>query len=248
MPLRAKKSGVSGTDGGPVGPALLRLRAEGRLHLTDDDIDLLRRAASWFSEGELTAVETQGEAVLSLGFLGWTRADGRLPAWADAAEEAFARHGVGRVGDGLGPVGPGRGQRADAWGRAVAAASLEDEAVVAEVHLALEVALPERLADLERRVERKVPGGWVAVAPYLDASPPVRALAILAHADHPSAAGRGLRHVARARLGGGAPPDDRVAAGALGPDAGYASRDARKQGRRLVRRVLAQPLWYPGMT
>ncbi len=241
MPLRAKKSGVSGTDGGPVGPALLRLRAEGRLHLTDDDIDLLRRAASWFSEGELTAVETQGEAVLSLGFLGWTRADGRLPAWADAAEEAFARHG-------LGPVGPGRGQRADAWGRAVAAASLEDEAVVAEVHLALEVALPERLADLERRVERKVPGGWVAVAPYLDASPPVRALAILAHADHPSAAGRGLRLVARDLLETGRAPDDIVEAVALGLDAGYASRDARKQGRRLVRRVLAQPLWYPGMT
>ncbi len=248
MPLRAKKSGVSGTDGGPVGPALLRLRAEGRLQLTDDDIDLLRRAASWFSEGELTAVSTQGPAVLSLGFLGWTRADGRLASWVDRAAEVFARHGVGRVGDAVGPVGPGRELRADGWGRAVAAASLEDEAVAAEVHLALDVAVPERLADLERRVERKVPGGWAAVAPYLEASPPVRALAILAHADHPSAAGRGLRLVARDLLETGRAPDDIVEAVALGLDAGYASRDARKQGRRLVRRVLAQPLWYPGMT
>ncbi|MCA9559117.1 MAG: hypothetical protein KC583_11210, partial [Myxococcales bacterium] len=67
-------------------------------------------------------------------------------------------------------------------------------------------------------------------------------------ADHPSAAGRGLRQVARGLLEGGPPPDDIVEAVALGLDAGYASRDARKQGRRLVRRVLAQPLWYPGMT
>ncbi|MBX7083440.1 MAG: hypothetical protein K1X88_29805 [Nannocystaceae bacterium] len=73
---------------------LRQLVAQGKLRVTDDEIDTFQRIANVESGGGTQALNTWDSAVVSIGFLQLTLQFGELQAWIRLAPEAFRRYGI----------------------------------------------------------------------------------------------------------------------------------------------------------
>lgn len=87
------KRGYELFGGGRLTPRLQRLRAAGKIQVTDDEINEMQGVAEVESGGFTNCINTWDSDVLSLGFMQYTMA-GSLQELIEAAPEAFARYGI----------------------------------------------------------------------------------------------------------------------------------------------------------
>jgi hypothetical protein len=179
--LKRVKSGYAAYGGGRLEDSLRSLVLEGRLSISERDIDTLQRIADTESSGLTNALNSWDNAVVSIAFKQWTLRWGELQDLIGRAPEAFARHGIRLAPVGTNYVFGSKGKtwtqraiegvpdketlRNEDWGRRFFLAGLEPEAVAAAARKAL-----EDIAKLEQTVRAK--HGW---SPHLE-SPRGRAL------------------------------------------------------------------------
>lgn len=190
---------------------LRALVRSGRVTLTEDEIDTLQRVANVETGGRIGGLNTWDSAVVSLGFMQWTLAHGKVQEWIRRAEAAFRRHGIeldssraytwtraGRVvSEQAAVLGAATRDelRWDGWAARLFAAGLDEEALVAEAGLAGEH-LRRHLAGL--RAHLGDPALSRVFAGHYGASPRVRGLFQAAYNNLPVAAKRGTAAALRA--------------------------------------------------
>jgi D-alanyl-D-alanine carboxypeptidase len=200
--FRRVKRGLSRYGGGRLDEALIRLRSQGRLEITNDEIDLFQRVANIESMGELGAINTWDSAVVSLGFMQWTLQHGKLQRWIQLAEEPFRKFGIEvdlsknyKWGKDLHPAIKGVPRKEDlrwgfeGWPQRFYHAGLDDDIVIAEVKLAR-----EKLSDHLRRLKRRLNNDRVYnnFIRHYNSSPEVRGIFQASFNNLPSRATRGV--------------------------------------------------------
>lgn len=74
--------------------AVTALRAKSLFSISDEDIDMLQRAANVETGGKLTALNSWDSAYMSVGFMQWTLRYRKLQQWIALAPVAFERYGI----------------------------------------------------------------------------------------------------------------------------------------------------------
>jgi hypothetical protein len=73
---------------------LRELRDQGKLSISDGDIELLQRISHVETGGSLQALNSWDDAYMSIGFMQWPLAFGKLQRLIDRATAAFRRYGI----------------------------------------------------------------------------------------------------------------------------------------------------------
>ena len=189
QPVRLKKVrlGYSAYCGERVEVVLRRIKERGKLDIADDDIEMLQRMANVETKGLINAVNSWDSVFMSAGFMQWPvlykDPVGKLQEWIQRAPEAFARYGIELDEKRVWKIPMGkytytsiaiaravnwRELREREWAERFYRAGLDDDAVAAEVVLALEVT-----EHAKKRIARKVGDFFL---PYYERSVPLRAL------------------------------------------------------------------------
>jgi hypothetical protein len=86
--------GYAGYGGGSLEKALLQLKANGKIGITDEQIAVLKGVASVETGGQLQSVNTWDSAVVSFGFMQWTLRYGEFQRLIDRVPDAFKEYGI----------------------------------------------------------------------------------------------------------------------------------------------------------
>jgi hypothetical protein len=180
---RRRYGGYSRYGGGRVDKVLKELRTRGQLVISNADIDMLQRIANVESGGQIQGINSYDSAFMSMGFMQWPIAYGKLQQLIQRAPAAFRRYGIEldaprpyqiRTPSGTETPIAIKGAshpsalRSLEWAKRFYAAGLDPEIILAEVKLALEV-----IAESKRRMVGRVGSGFL---PYYEKSPVLRAL------------------------------------------------------------------------
>jgi hypothetical protein len=166
--------------GGRVDERLRGLRANGSLPVNNADIELLQRIANVETGGQIQAVNSWDSAFMSMGFMQWPIAYGKLQNLIARTPEAFRRYGIEldaprryaiRTRHGTetpiaikGAQNPSDLRSLD-WAKRFYAAGLDADILIEEVKLTLEL-----INDTKQRHREE---GFL---PYYERSPILRAL------------------------------------------------------------------------
>jgi hypothetical protein len=176
------------------------LRARNLLSISDEDIDMLQRASNVETGGRLTALNSWDSAFMSVGFMQWTLKYRKLQQWIALAPAAFRRYGIeleparsyafSSTHKEKAIVGAARASdlRSAEWGVRFYMASLDLDAIVAELRRAVDVSNEVRRAVVD-------PHGAAVVAHY-DRSPVLRALVQETYNNRPAYMKQAMRNVA----------------------------------------------------
>jgi hypothetical protein len=183
-----------------VDDVAVALRGLNLLSITDNDIDMLQRAANVETGGRLTALNSWDSAFMSVGFLQWTLKYKKLQQWIALVPQAFRRYGIelessrkyafSSTHGEKAIVGAGQAidLRSPEWGVRFYMASLDLEAVIVEYRRALEVSNEVRRSIVD-------PHGAAVVAHY-NSSPVLRALVQETHNNRPAYMRQAMKNVA----------------------------------------------------
>jgi hypothetical protein len=177
-----KFGGYSRYGGGRLETRLRELRDQSKLSISDGDIELLQRISNVETGGCLQALNSWDDVYMSIGFMQWPLAFGKLQLLIARAPEGFRRYGI--------ELEPGRKYtikrqygtetpialkgvihpnelRSLEWGKRFWAAGLDPEIVAREAELALEI-----IAQQRRKIEKSLG----RAIPHYDESSALRAL------------------------------------------------------------------------
>jgi hypothetical protein len=168
----SKYGGYSRYGGGRLETRLRELRDQGKLSISDGDIELLQRISHVETGGCLQALNSWDDAYMSIGFMQWPLAFGKLQRLIDRAPAAFRRYGIEldparrysikrsypkpETPIALKGVGQPHELRSLDWAKRFYAAGLDPEIVAREAELALEVIAEER-RKIEKSLRRPIP-------------------------------------------------------------------------------------------
>jgi hypothetical protein len=167
----SKLGGYSRYGGGRLETVLQDLRRQGKLSITDGDIELLQRISHVETGGCLQALNSWDDVYMSIGFMQWPLAFGKLQRLIARAPEAFKRYGIEldparrySIKRSYGTETPialkGVSQpgelRSLEWAKRFYAAGLDPEIVAREAELALELIGEER-KKIEKSLGRSIP-------------------------------------------------------------------------------------------
>jgi len=88
------KRGYHRYGGGRVDDRLKELRENGKLSISDADIEMLQRIANIESRGCIQGINSYDDSFMSMGFMQWTIKYGKLQRFIQHASDAFRRHGI----------------------------------------------------------------------------------------------------------------------------------------------------------
>src|SRR5262249_31517495 len=90
----SKYGGYSRYGGGRLETRLRELRDQGKLSISDGDIELLQRISHVETGGCVQALNSWDDAFMSIGFMQWPLAFGKLQRLIARAPAAFRRYGI----------------------------------------------------------------------------------------------------------------------------------------------------------
>jgi transposase-like protein len=167
----AKYGGYSRYGGGRLETRLRELRDQGKLSISDGDIELLQRISHVETGGCVQALNSWDDVFMSIGFMQWPLVFGKLQRLIARAPDAFRRYGIEldptrrysikrsygtETPIALKGVGHPRELRSLNWAKRFYAAGLDPEIVAREAELALEVIAEER-RKIEKSLGRPIP-------------------------------------------------------------------------------------------
>lgn len=167
----SKLGGYSRSGGGRLETVLRGLRDQGKLSISDGDIELLQRISHVETGGCLQALNSWDDAYMSIGFMQWPLAFGKLQRLIARASEAFRRYGIEldptrtysikrsygtETPIALKGVSHPSELRSLEWAKRFYAAGLDPEIVAREAELALEIIAEER-RKIEKNLGRTIP-------------------------------------------------------------------------------------------
>jgi len=167
----SKYGGYSRYGGGRLETRLRELRDQGKLSISDGDIELLQRISHVETGGCVQALNSWDDAYMSIGFMQWPLAFGKLQRLIARAPAVFRRYGIEldparrysikraygmETQIALKGVGQPRELRSLDWAKRFYVAGLDPEIVAREAELALEVIAEER-RKIEKRLGRPIP-------------------------------------------------------------------------------------------
>ncbi|NJM97345.1 MAG: hypothetical protein HC800_09350 [Phormidesmis sp. RL_2_1] len=86
--------GLSRYGGGRLDAFLLSLKAQGKITISNNDIDTFQRIANVETSGQVQGINTWDSAVVSIGFMQWTLQHGKVQEWIALASADFKRYGI----------------------------------------------------------------------------------------------------------------------------------------------------------
>jgi hypothetical protein len=203
---KGKPTGLARYGGGRLDAVLVRLRREGRVEVTDQEIDVFQRIAHIETGGQLQAINTWDSAVVSTGFMQFTLQHGKVQEWIRLAAPTFKRYGIEldpsrtyQWGSNRQAAIKGAGTKAelrwDGWAERFYLVGLDDEAVVAEVKLARQYLL-RHLQGLKRRLRGMGAdsGQYDRFMRHYGASGNVRGMFQASFNNLPAASAKGVRY------------------------------------------------------
>ena len=167
----SKYGGYSRYGGGRLETRLRELRDQGKLSISDGDIELLQRISHVETGGCVQALNSWDDVFMSIGFMQWPLAFGKLQRLIARAPDAFRRYGIEldptrrysikrsygtETPIALKGVGQPHELRSLDWAKRFYAAGLDPEIVAREAELALEVIAEER-RKIEKSLGRPIP-------------------------------------------------------------------------------------------
>jgi hypothetical protein len=167
----SKYGGYSRYGGGRLETRLRELRDQGKLSISDGDIELPQRISHVETGGCVQALNSWDDVYMSIGFMQWPLAFGKLQRLIDRAPAAFRRYGIEldrtrsysikrsygvETQIALKGVGQPHELRSLDWAKRFYAAGLDPEIVAREAELALEVIAEER-RKIEKSLGRPIP-------------------------------------------------------------------------------------------
>ncbi len=167
----SKYGGYSRYGGGRLETRLRELRDQGKLSISDGDIELLQRISHVETGGCVQALNSWDDVFMSIGFMQWPLVFGKLQRLIARAPDAFRRYGIEldptrrysikrsygtETPIALKGVGHPRELRSLNWAKRFYAAGLDPEIVAREAELALEVIAEER-RKIEKSLGRPIP-------------------------------------------------------------------------------------------
>ena len=169
--FHSKYGGYSRYGGGRLETRLRELRDQGKLSISDGDIELLQRISHVETGGCVQALNSWDDVFMSIGFMQWPLVFGKLQRLIARAPDAFRRYGIEldptrrysfkrsygtETPIALKGVGQPHELRSLNWAKRFYAAGLDPEIVAREAELALEVIAEER-RKIEKSLGRPVP-------------------------------------------------------------------------------------------
>jgi hypothetical protein len=168
----SKYGGYSRYGGGRLETRLRELRDQGKLSISDGDIELLQRISHVETGGCVQALNSWDDVYMSIGFMQWPLVFGKLQRLIARAPDAFRRYGIEldptrrysikrsyprpETPIALKGVDHPRELRSLNWAKRFYAAGLDPEIVAREAELALEVIAEER-RKIEKSLGRPIP-------------------------------------------------------------------------------------------
>jgi hypothetical protein len=168
----SKYGGYSRYGGGRLETRLRELRDQGKLSISDGDIELLQRISHVETGGCVQALNSWDDVYMSIGFMQWPLVFGKLQRLIARAPDAFRRYGIEldptrrysikrsyprpETPIALKGVGHPRELRSLNWAKRFYAAGLDPEIVAREAELALEV-IAEQRREIEKSLRRPIP-------------------------------------------------------------------------------------------
>jgi hypothetical protein len=167
----SKYGGYSRYGGGRLETRLRELRDQGKLSISDGDIELLQRISHVETGGCVQALNSWDDVFMSIGFMQWPLVFGKLQRLIARAPDAFRRYGIEldptrrysirrsygtETPIALKGVDHPRELRSLNWAKRFYAAGLDPEIVAREAELALEVTAEER-RKIEKSLGRPIP-------------------------------------------------------------------------------------------
>lgn len=167
----SKHGGYSRYGGGRLETRLRELRDQGKLSISDRDIELLQRISHVETGGCVQALNSWDDVFMSIGFMQWPLVFGKLQRLIARAPDAFRRYGIEldparrysikrsygtETPIALKGVSHPREIRSLDWAKRFYTAGLDPEIVAREAELALEVIAEER-RKIEKSLGRPIP-------------------------------------------------------------------------------------------
>lgn len=201
--VKHKKGGYHRYGGGRVEERLKELRDNGRLEISDADIDMLQRIANVETKGQIQGINNYDSAFMSMGFMQWTIKfddrffpDGKLQRLIRCAPESFRKYEIELDGTRRYKILAGKDKKSGIqryyqpiaikgaekpndlrsldWAKRFYAAGLDPGVIVKEARLALKVIEETKNRIIDKELGgKKIGGGFV---PYYERSVVLRAL------------------------------------------------------------------------
>ena len=180
--IRKHGIGYAAYGGGNIMSKLVEMKNMGKIQISDDQIDILRRVARVESGGQVNAINSWDSAIMSFGFMQWTLRYGELQKLISQVPDVFKEYGIELGGTytfvdqksgrtdrvpGIKEVSVPNELRNSIWAEKFFKAGQDPRIIQAEVKMAI-----DQLNTFENKLRKSFQKDW---SPYLD-SPTARAL------------------------------------------------------------------------